>query len=127
MKKTGTKIFTLALAMILVSSLSSSVIYAKGDDNDDDRYRGREVVIFDCQQALVLVNLSPISFLSKFFVVASDSSSGAPIIDPSVFPAGALPILTPCAQTFADLLNAKFRVEDLTMTGATSRYTMIKK
>ena len=51
-------------------------------------------------------------------------------IDPSDFDE---PLITPCAQTFADLLDAKFKVEDITtvidLIGGviTTRYTMIKK
>ncbi len=113
MKKTFTTILSLALALILVSSLSSGVILAKGDHE-------REVVIFDCVQ---------ISIVSDIFVRAADSSMGAPMIDVSTDPEN----LTSCSQTFADLLNLKFKVEDITTsfdfmgTGLLTRYTMIKK
>ena len=56
MKKTVTTILSLALAIIMVSSLSSGVILAKGpSDNASDRgkeraayHRVHEVVIFAC-------------------------------------------------------------------------------
>ena len=122
MKKTVTTILSLALAIIMVSSLSSGVILAKDhdDDDDDDRYRGREVVIFDCTK---------IPTVPVIFVSAADSSMGAPMIDATTDPASP----TFCAQTFADLLNAKFKVEDITTlvdfgTGEViTRHTMIKK
>ena len=122
MKKTFTTISSLALAFIMVSSLSSGVILADDDDDKKDRRRGREreVVIFDCTH----VPTVPILLVS-----AADSSMGAPEIVPSDPP----DLITPCAQTFADLLDAKFKVEDITtvidlMGGViTTRYTMIKK
>ena len=53
MRKTGTTIFTLALAMILVSTLASGVILADDDDDDDKKKKYRtvkviDVVIVDC-------------------------------------------------------------------------------
>ena len=55
MKKTVTTILSLALALILVSSLSSGVILAKGDDDHANREKNknkyhtvREVAILDC-------------------------------------------------------------------------------
>ena len=57
MKKTVTTILSLALALILVSSLSSGVILAKGDDDHDNRKKNknkyetvtvRHVGILDC-------------------------------------------------------------------------------
>ena len=124
MKKTGTTIFTLALALILVSTLSSGVILADDDDEKKDRRRGREVVIFDCAQ---------IATVPIIFVSAVDSSMGAPMIDPSEFPFEGDPIIVSCAQTFADMLYLKFKVEDITTTydflgmRVVTRYIMIKK
>ena len=57
MKKTVTTILSLALALILVSSLSSGVILAKGDDDHDNRKKNKnkyvtvsffDVAILDC-------------------------------------------------------------------------------
>ena len=55
MKKTVTTILSLALALILVSSLGSGVILAKGDDYHDNRKKNknkyetvREVSILSC-------------------------------------------------------------------------------
>jgi multisubunit Na+/H+ antiporter MnhF subunit len=116
MKKTVTTILSLALAIIMVSSLSSGVILANGE-----RGRDRQVVIFDCTQ---------IATVSVIFVSAADSSIDAPVIVPSDLN---VPLITPCAQTFADMLNAKFKVEDITSSldfvagGMTTRYIMIKK
>jgi len=120
MKKTVTTMLSLALAMILVSSLGNGVILADDDDEKKDRRRGREVVIFDCAKIVTL---------TVIFVTAVDSSMGAPMIEATTDPED--PVF--CAQTFADLLNAKFKVEDITtvidlMDGLiTTRYTMIKK
>ncbi len=44
MKKTVTTMLSLALAMILVSSLSSGVILAKGDDDDDHKKKKYKTV-----------------------------------------------------------------------------------
>ena len=120
MKKTVTTMLSLALAMILVSSLGNGVILADDDDEEKDRRRGREVVIFDCTH---------IATVPVIFVSAADSSMGAPMIEATTDPFE--PVF--CAQTFADLLNAKFKVEDITTlldfpTGALiTRYIMIKK
>ena len=57
MKKTVTTMLSFALALILVSSLSSGVILAKGDDDHDNRKKNKnkyetvkmhDVVILDC-------------------------------------------------------------------------------
>ena len=55
MKKTVTTILSLALALILVSSLSSGVILAKDDDDHDNRRKNKnkyetfyDVVILGC-------------------------------------------------------------------------------
>ena len=117
MKKTVTTILSLALALILVSSLSSGVILANGE-----RGRDRQVVIFDCKQ---------LSTVLIIFVSAADSSTDAP----EIFPTTDLENPVSCAQTLSDLLNAKFKVEDITSSldfatmgaGMVTRYIMIKK
>ena len=55
MKKTVTTMLSFALALILVSSLSSGVILAKGDDDHDNRKKNKnkyetviDVAILDC-------------------------------------------------------------------------------
>ncbi len=117
MRKTVTTILSLALALILVSSLSNGVIYAD---------REREVVILDCT-----------GFFSAPFmrVTAFDSfpdiSTDLPAFPPSLAAAEVPPTFASCAETVAFLLNHKFRMEDVTAISSfsqlTTRYTFVKK
>ncbi len=121
MKKTVTTILSLALAIIMVSSLSSGVILAKGDDDDDNRKKNKnkyhtvhDVVIMTC------FDMAAPGF-SALFV----SFDNVEVIE-SVPPAD-----TSCAVNLAFLLNEGFKVQDV---GATeilnahfSSYTTMKK
>ena len=121
MKKTFTTIFSLALAIILVSSLSSSVILAKGDDDHDNREKNknkfhtvRDVAILDC---LAITN-------DGMEVINFDISGDLP--DVIMVDRG-----DSCAASLALLLKAGFRKHDdntgLHTFDPRSRYTFVRK
>ena len=100
MKKTVTTILSLALALILVSSLSSGVTYAKGFDKIKDHFKKkatyhtvRDVAIMDCLAVTngnggkIVVVAFDISEVPDVFMVSSEDS---------------------CAATLALLLSAGF-------------------
>ena len=97
MKKTVTTILSLALALIMVSSLSSGVILAKGDDDHDKREKNknkyhtvRDVAILDCftdDTGIMTVKAFDISEVPDGILVNLDDS---------------------CAASLALLLNAGF-------------------
>ena len=90
MKETGTTIFTLALAMILVSSLSSGVIYA-----NDSKGRDVEVVILDCGVA----EGGPMGFLVTALHDNTDVDFGIVVAT------------TECVDAIAAILKARFKME----------------
>jgi len=124
MRKTVTTILSLALALILVSSLSSGVILAKGDDDHDNRKKNknkyhtvRDVAILDC---LAVTDGNG----GKIVVVAFDISGDLPDL---------IVVNTndSCAASLALLLKAGFRKHDEstgveTFILAKSRYTMVR-
>jgi len=100
MKKTVTTILSLALALILVSSLSSGVSYAKGFDKIKDHIQSKikyktvkvhEVVVLEC----VLPGSGVASTVNAFF--GSDTIM--------------LPADTSCTANLAFLLGEKYRLE----------------
>ena len=100
MKKTVTTILSLAMAIIMVSSLASGVILAKGDDDHDNRRKNKnkyktvtmhDVVILEC----VLPGSGMASTVNAFF--GSDTIM--------------LPADTSCTANLAFLLDEKFRLE----------------
>ena len=120
MKKTGTTVLSLALALILVSTLSSGVILAD-DDDDDNRKKNKkkyhtvyDVAILDCD----LVGMTA-AFL------AFDSSDAITLPGETV-------AVDSCAVDLAFLLSLGFEIEDvgtvgLGMAGGVSRYTTVRK
>ncbi len=113
MRETGTTVLSLALAMILVSSLSSGVIYAD---------REREVVILDCR--VVAGSL----VVTQFDSFPAIGAGNLPLFPPFLIPA----TVQSCAESVAFLLNNKFKMEDVTQATvgfihATIRYTFVKK
>ena len=111
MKKTVTTILSLALALILVSSLSSGVILAKGDDDHDNRKRNknkyhtvRDVAILDCG---FNQNAGPILVVLGFYTT--------PEVDlPEMivpFEMGG-PTATTCVEGTAILLSDKYKLQD---------------
>ncbi len=121
MKKTVTTILSLALAMILVSDLSSGVILAKGpSDNASDRgkerarhHKERQVGVLEC--------LSPpgATGFVNFFDGPVD------IMPPAVFPNE-----PPCLEYLNFLLNKRFHIEGIgTFIAANmlaERYTVVR-
>ncbi len=124
MKKTVTTILSLALAIIMVSSLSSGVILAKGDDDHDNRKKNKnkyhtvhDVAILDC---------------------TSEAFFGAPLIF-SAFNGPddiMLPAEDGCAANLAFLLNIGFGKQDVglvsvnaggTSIALMSRHTLVRK
>ncbi len=97
MKKTVTTMLSFALALILVSSLGSGVILAKGDDDHDNREKNknkfhteRDVAIVDClgnSFGVMTVSAFDISEVPDGIIVNLDDS---------------------CAASLALLLNAGF-------------------
>ena len=117
MKKTVTTILSLALALILVSSLSSGVIYANGR-----HHRDRQVVIMDCDLETAL----------GIIVTHFDKSSSVDVMLPvEETTNGCTVLLCSCAENVAFLLNNNFREENATSAlgrvSITTRYTFVKK
>ncbi len=116
MKKTVTTILSLALAMILVSSLSSGTAYASKE---------RKVVILDCGPDPFEPGLRPL-------VVTGFQSSTA---DDFGITVGAFMESSPttCAGGIAIMLDNKFKMEDVdaflhqVFVTLFSRYTFVKK
>jgi len=103
MKKTGTTILSLALAMILVSSLSSGVILADDDDDDDKKKRYKtvkviNVVIMDCET-------DPTGFTMELIVTRFESSAdeNVPVI---------MVGMDTCTFATAAMLSNKFKMQD---------------
>ena len=126
MKKTVTTILSLALAMILVSSLSSGVILAKGDDDHDNRKKNKnkyetviDVVIVSCVDAGLFMP-GP-GFGATF--INFDST----IVDPMLPEAP----LGSCAINLAFLLKEGFKIQDVgaTLLGGAhySSYMTVRK
>ncbi len=114
MKRTVTTILSLALAMILVSSLGNGVSYADGKKD-----RERKVVIVEC-----------IKTASGLFIQVDvfDKSSSVDIMLPAE---DTTPDFS-CAENVAFLLKNKFRMEDVSSVPdgffrGTTRYTFVKK
>ena len=115
MKRTGATILSLALAMILVSSLGNGVSYVHGKKD-----RNRQVVILDCA----------VTTEGGMTVIAYDKSSSVDInlaleddhLDVS------------CAENVAHLLDNKFKKEAVTFVTGTNperagstRFIFVKK
>jgi len=103
MKKTGTTIFTLALALILVSTLSSGVILADDDDDDDKKKRYKtvkviDVVILDC-------GIDPTGFTMNLIVTGFDSSTDEKVPEIAVG-------MDTCTVATAAMLSNKFKLKD---------------
>ena len=101
MKKTVTTMLSFALALILVSSLSSGVILAKGDDHDNrkknkNKYETvREFAILDCISSPIALGVPVMfSFFDGPADVATDISTGMS-----------------CAENVAVVLDARFKLE----------------
>ena len=114
MKKTVTTILSLALAMILVSSLGNGVSYVHGKKD-----RNRQVVILDC--AVTTQGIE---------VIAYDKSSS---VDINLALEDELPDVS-CAENVAHLLDNKFKKEAVTFVTGThperagsTRFTFVKK
>ena len=104
MKKTVTTILSLALALIMVSSLSSGVILAKGDDDHDNRKKNknkyetvREVAILDCVS-------SPVTAGATLMFSSFDGPVDVAMLLPMMFGG-------PCAEKVAVVLNEGFKLE----------------
>ena len=126
MKKTGTTIFTLGLAMILVGSLSSGVLLAKG--------RNVEVVILDCGFDDFLV-LNPGTLAVTGLNRNTDDDFGITVIGTPNNGGFATP--TECVEAIAVILKARFKMQnssggfhpDLMIAGSEalySRYTFVR-
>ncbi len=128
MKKTVTTILSLALALILVSSLSSGVILAKGDDDHDNKKKNKnkyetviDVAIMDCLADNV-GDLKVSAFDSHV-----DAGPAAPMIMIADF----------CGPSLFSLLEVGFRIQSETSVAAAggmsfgndprSRYTFLRK
>ncbi len=118
MKKTVTTILSLALAIIMVSSLSSGVILAKG--------RNVEVVIFDC-------GIDEFAPAAGFLVIALHENTGD---DFGITPAD-IGAATLCVDAIAVMLKAHFKMESSgsgfnpfigqpNTVGLYSRYTFVR-
>ena len=109
MKKIFTTIFSLALAIIMVSSLGNGVI----DANGKDRYRTittRDVVIFGCL---------PLGNVLKVAV-----SSHRDDLDAELVPT----MSKPCAEAVAGLANGGYGVQGIAADFSVGlTYTMVKK
>ena len=128
MKKAFTTILSWALAIIMVSSLSSGVILAKGDDHDNRKqnknkfHTVRDVVVFLCNVEFVFVPGPPATFLETLEVGVSSAFSGdTDPIDPALVPLAG----TPCAEAMAKLINANFRIEGVGGIGGFN-YTTVR-
>jgi hypothetical protein len=121
MKKTVTTILSLALALILVSSLSSGTAYGKGKKDP-------QVVIMDCGPS----ELGPLGFLVTALHRNTDDDFGIVVVGEGV--------PTPCVEAIAAILKARLKMENssgsfnpeiapfLLNSGALySRYTFVKK
>ena len=107
MKKTVTTMLSLALALILVSSLSSGVILAKGDDDHDKRKKNknkyetvRDVGILSCISA---PGFPPV------FDSFDDSTTEIALPGEDVV----FPTTSPCSVNIAVMLHEKFRMVDV--------------
>ncbi len=112
MKKTGTTILSLALALILVSSLSSGVILAKEKKTKYKTVKVHQVAILEC-----------LTSFGAIVVDAFDFSGELP--DDVMIMTGDL-----CAASLASLRNAGFEMQGNTgiteFVGPRSRYTLGK-
>ena len=118
MKKTGTTIFTLALALILVSTLSSGVILADDDDDKKKRYKTvkvRDVAMVDC---LAVPDGTIIVFAFDFF-----ATEGGDV--PAI-----VPFTDKCTFALASLQSAGFRAQSDYYLGGSfdpkSRHTLVR-
>ena len=102
MKKTGTTIFTLALAMILVSTLSSGVILAD-DDDDDNRRKNRNKYETVRDVAILTCVISPVA---PFAPLIFSSFDGPEEVEMQIDPGS-------CAAAEAIVLNERFKFKDL--------------
>ncbi len=120
MKKTVTTILSLALALILVSSLSSGVILAKGKKQQYKKVTVREVVIFTCN--IEFGGIIPDTFPPKFSEFLGVGGSSGPVDQDLVPEMG-----TPCAEALAALFNGGFRLEASGIMGFGGfNYTLVK-
>ena len=126
MKKTVTTILSLALALILVSSLSSGVILAKGDDGHDNRKKNknkyetvRDVVVFPC----AIVGFTEPITLDVVAAVSVFSGSTVVPIDPSIVPE----VDDPCAEAIGVLIKYNFKIEASGPFSIGFNYTMVRK
>ena len=96
MRKTVTTMLSLALALILVSSLGSGVILADDDDDKEKKKytKVREVVVFVCSTDGPVLRVS--------------SYSGPEDLNPFI-ELGAEEAAPPCGDFLSDLLNLKYR------------------
>ena len=94
MKRTSTMIFSLALAIILVSSLSSGVLYG-----DDRRGRDFDVVILDC-------GIDEFDTPNFPFEVTAINHNNGDVLDEIV------EFTTTCVEGIAVLLKARFKMEN---------------
>ncbi len=102
MKKTGTTIFTLALALILVNTLSSGVILAD-DDDDDKKKRYKTVKVIDV--VIVDCGIDPTGFTMNLVVTGFDSSTDENV--PMIVVGD-----TFCVEATAAILSNKFKLKD---------------
>ncbi len=114
MKKTVTTILSFALAIILVSSLSSGVSYADGKKKYT-KVRVREVVILDCDAMGIPAN-------TYVFDASFDTTADPKLAE---FPAPG------CSASIALLLNAGFKSQDfgtyvLGVGAGFSRHTFVR-
>ncbi len=124
MKKTVTAILSLAMAIIMVSSLSSGVILAKDDDDNDNRKRNknkyhtvRDVAILDCGFVFGSTSM-------ELRVIGFDTN--APVDNTPDIYIGT----TPCVEGIAIILEDRFKMENGSagMAGFNihSRYTFLR-
>ncbi len=115
MKKTVTTMLSLALALILVSSLSSGVILAKGDDDHDNRKKNknkyetvRDVAILDCGFDDFAV-LPPGTLVVTAFHHNTDDAFDITPVGP---PNGPPPTPTECVEAISIILKARFTMQN---------------
>ncbi len=133
MKKTVTTILSFALALILVSSLSSGVILAKGDDDHDNREKNKNKFHTVHDVAIMECGLNPnLIFEMSSVVTLFQASTTENVPGMAVFPAE-LDNPTICPEGIALMLNHSFKLEkwgnaiDDGFGGLVVRYTFLRK
>ena len=124
MKKTVTTILSLALAIIMVSSLSSGVILAKGpSDNASDQ--GKERARFQTERDVAILRCVNLPIMELMF----DGFEGPADI---MLPADDMAPDFGCVANLAFLVNKGFKIEGVMITPVivagvvVTRYTVVR-